>query len=371
MGEPRPLGVEQSNVSIAYGDRIILKLYRRLRVGEQPDVEVARFLTEVAQFRNTPAFLGAIEHRPTEGEPTTLAAAFSFVPNQGDAWAVVTDALLRDLEEYALRPEISEGAETAPAPEFGYLLSLGGLLGQRTAELHLALATPSEDPDFAVEELRPDTVKAWADDAEAEAIHMLERLRTAREKLPESTQQLADGVLSLKQQLLDRLRAVTVSSPSGTMTRIHGDYHLGQVLVAQGDVMIIDFEGEPKRNLAERRAKSSPLRDVAGMLRSFDYAAAAALNRRQAAIGAASEETRARAEAWRRSVSADFLAAYREHIGAEGASPEAEAFTQALTDLLVLQKAIYEIGYELSNRPDWVDIPLRGVRDLLSNESAT
>ena len=369
LGEPRPLGVEQSNVSIAYGDKIILKLYRRLRVGEQPDVEVARFLTEVAHFENTPAFLGAIEYRQGEEEPTTLAAAFAFVPNQGDAWSVITDALLLDLEQQALRQqETAEPGDEETSDSFGYLLDMGGLLGKRTAELHSALATPSDDPDFAVEALGADTVKAWSEETQAEAAEMLKRLKAGRDRLSAEAQGLVDTVLAHKSALTDRLKAATKLKPTGQMSRIHGDYHLGQVLVAQSDVMIIDFEGEPKRSLAERRAKSSPLRDVAGMLRSFDYAAYTALSRLQAMSGTPDAASTARAEAWRQKVCSDFMAAYREHFDGGEASSATDAFTEALTDLLILQKAIYEVGYELANRPDWVEIPLRGIRDLLTRE---
>ncbi|RUT34842.1 maltose alpha-D-glucosyltransferase [Arsenicitalea aurantiaca] len=367
LGEPRPLGVEQSNVSIAYGDKLILKLYRRLRAGEQPDVEIARFLTEEAGYPNTPAFLGAIEHRPEAGEPTTLAAAFAFVPNQGDAWSVVTDALHRDLEEHALRSDSGE-AVRAPDEEgadFSMTLLMGRLLGQRTAELHKALSIDTEDADFALEPLEKATVKAWSDDAVREAETMLDRLKAERANLSDEAAALAEDILGLKATLIERLKAPVKMTPSGAQSRIHGDFHLGQVLVAQDDVMIIDFEGEPKRSLAERRAKSSPLRDVAGMLRSFHYAGSTALARRRFATGTISEEGRARADAWQGQVTADFLEAYRHHVEGAASYPTDPAFALALLDLFTLQKAIYEIGYELGNRPDWVDIPLSGVRDLL------
>ena len=157
--------------------------------------------------------------------------------------------------------------------------------------------------------------------------------------------------------------------PSGGRSRIHGDYHLGQVLIAQNDVAIIDFEGEPMRSLAERRAKASPLRDVAGMLRSFDYAASMALDRHQQAFGTVGPRAAARVAEWRDETTAAFLAAYREHVAGAATMPEDEALTDALLDLFLLQKAIYEIDYELGNRPAWVRIPLRGVLDLVAGES--
>jgi maltose alpha-D-glucosyltransferase/alpha-amylase len=362
IGEPRPLGVEQTNVSIAYGDRVILKLFRRLRAGRQPDVEMSRFLTETAHFANSPGFLGSIEHRPAAGEATTLAAAFAFVPNQGDAWAVLTAALDRDLQDHLLpirENELPEDRET-----FGGFLTLGTLLGRRTAELHNALATATDDPEFAVEPVTRDDLRAWSDEAVAETEAMLKRLAETKTGLPDTARALVERILKGRTRLISRLSAPAKKKPAGFRSRIHGDYHLGQVLVAQDDVMIIDFEGEPKRTLSERRAKSSPLRDVAGMLRSFHYAAETAVGHRLAATGMIDEEMSARAHRWYRTACGDFLAAYRAHLLERDGAADA-ALEAALTDLFVIQKAIYEVGYELSNRPDWLAIPLAGVAELI------
>ena len=165
--------------------------------------------------------------------------------------------------------------------------------------------------------------------------------------------------------MIARIKAALALPPSGGRSRIHGDYHLGQVLACDGDVMIIDFEGEPSRSLAERRAKSSPLRDVAGMLRSFHYAAWTALDRVRQQTGAVPDASRARAEHWRRRVTTDFIAAYQEHVAGAASYPDDPTVAKALTDLFVIQKDIYEAGYELANRPDWVEIPLSGILDLL------
>ena len=362
LGESRPLAVEQSNVSIAFGDKVILKLYRRLRAGEQPDVEVARFLTEEAGFTHTPAFLGSIEHRAGSGELTTLAAAFAFVPNQGDAWSVITDALVRDLEEHYLRTMGSQ--ELGNGHDFEHSLAMGGLLGRRTAELHRALAVDTNDPDFKSVELTPDQLRTWADEAVYEAENVLDSLAAARPDLTNDVGGLADEILAARVTLLDRMKAVTRQKPSGAISRVHGDYHLGQVLVAQGDFVIIDYEGEPRRALADRRAKSSPLRDVAGMLRSFQYVAATALNLRHEATGSVSEQRRQRAELWRRSFSQSFLEEYRSHSVGTPTYPEDPDFAQALTELFYLQKAFYEVGYELANRPNWLAVPLEGIRNL-------
>jgi len=346
----RPLGAEQSNVSIAFGTDIILKLYRRLRAGEQPDVEVARFLTDVGHYQSTPEFLGEIQYRPNDGEATTIAAAFAFVPNQGDAWAVVTNALTRSI--------VDESGDAA--------VWIGAVLGQRTAEMHQALAVQTTDPDFKVEPLAPADIAAWSSEAVAETRQLLAQLEQGLASLPPSARAIAEAVLAQRDTLIRRIEAASAMQPSGGRSRIHGDYHLGQVLVTDADVMIIDFEGEPKRSLAERRAKSSPLRDVAGMLRSFHYAEWTALSRYTEAKGAVPEAVRSKVENWRRQVSADFLSAYETHIAGASSYPADPVFAKALTDLFLVQKAIYEVGYELANRPDWVEIPLSGIKDLLN-----
>ncbi|MGR3199997.1 MAG: putative maltokinase, partial [Paracoccus sp. (in: a-proteobacteria)] len=359
-GDPRQLGVEQSNISIAFTDQIILKLYRRLREGEQPDVEVARFLTETAGYPHTPAYLGQVTHE--NGNRTVLAAAFAFVANRGDAWTGVFDALMLEFNEHEAWPTEQEPEVTTPS--FDFPLSIGALLGERTAQLHKALATPTDDPAFATEDLTADHLAEWTRTAEAEAEAMLSRLQQAEPQLPKDAIPLAQELQQRRDDLMARIRKAAQIAPSGQLSRIHGDYHLGQVLLAQNDVAIIDFEGEPARTLEERRAKSSPLRDVAGMLRSFDYAALSVIARHRHDPPAGAERATARIEEWRRSVARDFMAAYRSH--GEGAPnlPDNDAM-QALLDLFLLQKAIYETGYELGNRPTWVGLPLRGILDLL------
>lgn len=348
-GNPRQLGAEQSNLSIAFGDKIILKLYRRIREGEQPDVEVAKFLTEVAGFGHTPRFLGQVAHGST-----TLAAAFAFVANQGDAWAGIVDALEQEARA-------SAGAAQSTAAAFGFPLGLGSILGQRTAELHKALAATTDDPAFATEDLTPEQLGTWAGDAVAEAEALIARLEQAR--LPEDAAPLAQSLLARREALLSRLRAVADLAPGCKLSRIHGDYHLGQVLLAQDDVVIIDFEGEPARTLAERREKSSPLRDVAGMLRSFDYAAMTVIARHDSDKAGLD-----RIETWRQSVIRDFLDAYRLHSEGAANLPSDEGSRETLLDFFLLHKAIYEAGYELSNRPAWIGIPLKGILDLLEGK---
>ncbi|WP_435169923.1 maltose alpha-D-glucosyltransferase [Falsirhodobacter sp. 1013] len=353
-GDPRQLGAEQSNLSIAFSDKIILKLYRRIRAGDQPDVEIARFLTEVAGFEHTPRYLGEVVH-----DTTTLAAAFAFVPNRGDAWTGIIDALMLELQE---QDTWSSSTETQPdVAAFDFPLGIGALLGQRTAELHKALATDTDDPAFATEDLTSEQLTTWASDAASEAEALMARLEKAT--LPEDVAPLAQTLLSRREDVLAKLRAVADLAPACKLSRIHGDYHLGQVLLAQNDVAIIDFEGEPARTLAERRAKSSPLRDVAGMLRSFDYAAMTVLARQRQSFG--SERGAERVEAWRQSVVRDFQTAYAQHSVGVTSLPADTAARKVLLDFFLLHKAVYEAGYELGNRPAWIGIPLKGILELL------
>ncbi len=364
VGEPRTLSAEQSNASIAFGDSVILKLYRRLREGVQPEVEVARFLTEEAGFANTPAFLGSLEHQHGNGSSTSLGAAFRYVQNQGDAWANLVDALDRDLEDVEVASE-----EDLDDRIFAGPLAVGELLGQRTAELHLALATQTDDPAFAAEEIKADDVAVWVAEVKAEIDANLAALDRSLSSLDEDARAMAQRVLDGRGVLIDRLDAVERMTPSGRRIRIHGDYHLGQVLVVQNDVMIIDFEGEPRRPVVERRAKSSALRDVAGMLRSLDYAAWSALNKRTE-MGGGSEAAIERVTRWRAQAVREFQDTYHATMAESAVHPDDPDFARALLDLFLVQKAVYEIGYELASRPHWVTIPLRGVLSIIEREDS-
>ncbi|SDF35687.1 maltose alpha-D-glucosyltransferase [Limimaricola pyoseonensis] len=358
-GEPRLLNVEQSNATVAFSDKVILKIYRRLRAGLQPDIEVTRFLTDVAGFDGTPAFLGEIALRPEDGEPTALGVAFAYVANQGDAWGALTNALDRHLQETEI------GVEEGSAPHLT-VMDVAGTLGTRTAQMHRALAHPTDDPAFASEPLEGADLATLCDEVRAETVAMLDRLKGLRD-LPERAAEHARQILERRDALIARIDAVSRMTPSGRRTRIHGDYHLGQVLMAQNDVMIIDFEGEPRRSLEERRAKTSALRDVAGMLRSLDYAAQSALRWAEGS-GVDRDEAEAVLKAWHEGAVRDFMNAYHETIAGSPAHPSDENFARALLDLFLIQKAVYEVGYELASRPAWVDIPLSGLLDLIDGE---
>jgi maltose alpha-D-glucosyltransferase/alpha-amylase len=375
-GEARPVGAEQSNVSVIVADSVLLKIYRRVREGEQPEIEVARFLTE-AGFRGTPAFYGSVEYMPEEGAPIGLAAAFAFVRNQGDVWTVTLDALERDLDEFALlshspaeeqQEGVSLAAEPAAlgAPDFNYPLNIAGLLGRRTAEMHAAFAAPTDGAAFRAEPIQDDDIHRWVAMALQEAKRGLALLRQREGDLSDDARADVSALLSRQEALFARIEAFARLPPSGLKTRIHGDYHLGQALVAQDDVMVIDFEGEPQRPLAERREKSSGLRDVAGMLRSFDYAAWSALDRLRARHGQIEERVGSRAFAWRDKAISDFLRAYWPVADAAGILPQDAGARDSLLELFRLQKAFYEVSYEAANRPSWLPIPIRGLIDLIA-----
>jgi maltose alpha-D-glucosyltransferase/alpha-amylase len=363
VDEARALGVEQSNVSIAFGDKGLLKVYRRLRPGRQPDIEIGRFLTEETDFANTPAFMGEATIQWEGAEPATVAACFAFVPNEGDGWGAVVDALARELQDRSVATEAEEAATLEEAEEFPYPLGLMGLLGRRTAELHRALATPTEDPSFGTAPVAEADVAAWTADVREQATEAFRLLSGA----PRSVE--GDMLIERRDRVFALIERLGGASPAGVKSRVHGDYHLGQVLLAHADFQIIDFEGEPRRSLEERREKSSPLRDVAGMLRSFDYAAFAAIDRARSLLGDGGAVHDEIAWRWRDAAAAAFRREYGSMMAGSEDSPEGPE-AEALLDLLILQKALYEIGYEATNRPAWLSIPVRGVLRLLDAREA-
>jgi len=373
---------EQSNTSIVLGERLILKVFRRLEAGVNPDLEVGRVLTRRG-FAHAPAVAGALEYEPAVGEAGAAAILQAFVPNDGDAWSSTLETLEDVLEAAATRGDAPPPVATSVAG----LLALAGqrpppavrdmagafidrvhLLGERTGELHLVLAGDPDDAAFAPE---PD------DAAYRRHVHRAVRAATRRSfdllrrrlpTLPDAARADAEAALALRAGVDDRLARLLERPSGGLRIRVHGDFHLGQVLDAGRDFAIIDFEGEPGRPIAERRTKQSPLVDVAGMLRSFSYAAAGTLVRRAGGgdVGAA---TIARlepwVEAWTAWVSASFLAGYRETVGDAPMLPPDDDGWAVLLEAFLLQKALYELDYELNNRPAWVGIPLQGILGLL------
>jgi trehalose synthase-fused probable maltokinase len=368
------LSGEQSNSSIVYGDRLILKFFRRIEEGVNPDLEVSAFLTERAHYRHVPALAGFLEYRTRQGKQNTQAILQAFVANEGDAWKYTLESLedFYEAAESASRrgtrlsqDEIHQFIRETIGP---YLKSVA-LLGQRTAELHLALASDRQDPAFAPEPFSVEFRESFATSLLRMSSDVLGLLREKISVLPTAWRSIAEAVMHREDEIANRFRA-TLSKPiKAARIRIHGDFHLGQVLYTGSDFVIIDFEGEPARPLTERRVKRSPLQDVAGMLRSFHYAAFARL------LGAAGNELTdanrlarlsAWAESWNVQVADSFLAEYFKTSGAAPYLQPNPAERNKLLELHLLEKAIYELGYELNNRPDWVGLPLKGISRLLS-----
>ena len=372
---------EQSNTSIVYGDQLILKLFRRLQPGENPDVEIGRFLTEAAHFPYIPRFLGEIAVTQPGGKRTTAAMLQGLVINEGDGWqwflgqlaeffAVVASLPLPPGlppaafgEECELPCEIKEHA--------GVSLEAAALLGQRTGEMHLALASATDDPAFAAEPLTGEDLAQDAVRIEAQVSSALETLKLKIAALEGAVTDDAAKVLSRRVELLRRARAISDMKASGQRIRIHGDYHLGQTLRTRGpkmqdgteagDFVLLDFEGEPAHPLAERRQKQSPLRDVAGMLRSFSYVAFAGLEQAVKENAGETAGLSAWSVNWKNAVSAEFLRAYRKAMAAKPALLPEPRQAQALLGAYLFEKALYELLYELNNRPGWLRIPLAGI----------
>jgi maltose alpha-D-glucosyltransferase/alpha-amylase len=370
---PRAIKAEQSNSSIAYGERLILKFFRRLEEGVNPDLEMTGFLTEKAHYQHTPQLLGALEYVNRQGRTMTQGVLQTFVSNQGDAWQYTMESIADfykrvanvDFEDFPTRAQ-SDSAHSSIEP----FLESVGVLARRTAELHLALASgpTTQNPDFA-----PESFDAKFQEGFEQALLELTRrifhqLRKSSDGLSEAVKNKALEILSEEDNIGQRFHSALSHPIHALRTRIHGDYHLGQVLYTGADFVIIDFEGEPARPLSQRRLKRSPLQDVAGMLRSFHYAAHAPLLGSSGAAKFEEGEKKnlsAWAEVWAKWVGDRYLEDYLNIAGGAPFLPPTRTEIMALLQLHLLEKAVYELGYELNNRPDWVAIPLAGISKTL------
>ena len=354
----RPLGAS-SNTVVLLGEKLFIKWYRRLRAGENPELEMGRHLTDVVHFPHCVPVAGSVDHVAADGTVRTLALVQAFVPNQGDAWSSTVDELARQFE--------GKRAQSGAAGTDGTDTFLAAMttLGRRTAELHAALARRTGDPAFDPEPVTADDVERWVQAVRTDAAAALDLLSRRHASLPPALLDTAQRLFAAGPRLQGTLGEGVQPPPGGSKMRTHGDYHLGQVLMVRNDFVIIDFEGEPARELAERRRKHSPLRDVAGMLRSLDYARQAAL-RQVAHTEADLEGLRPAADAWEQQAREAFLAGYRDVAIEQGLVQDAVAFeAQAgLLRLFEIEKALYELRYELNNRPEWVAVPLAGLMRL-------
>jgi maltose alpha-D-glucosyltransferase/alpha-amylase len=359
--EIRRFSAEQSNSSLVMGDLVVLKIVRHVTPGIHPEGEMTRFLTEKG-FGNTAALVGEVVRIDADGTPNTLMLVQNFVRNQGDAWTWTLDFLARAVEELAVTGQQDRSQDDLFATYTGFATALG----QRLGELHAVLAQPTDNPDFAPEVADAAVAEEWAESA-IEQIRLAFGLLADRREWPDGeSETLAKGLLRQGDALERAVRDLAQQGIGSLRTRIHGDFHLGQVLVVQNDAYIIDFEGEPARPLHQRRMKSSGLRDVAGVLRSFDYAtaAAAAAPGSSALSPQAAERHGVLLEQFREQAGRVFLAAYRTALE-NAADPWVEEAAEApLLDLFLIEKAAYEVRYEMANRPAWLRIPLRGLADI-------
>jgi trehalose synthase len=374
---------EQSNTSAVYGGEWFLKLYRRLDEGLNPDVELTRFLSEQAGFGNVPPFAGAISYESPREAPRMLCMAQGLVQNQGDAWSLTLDVVGQFFERVLtekpplpstdLPPLTDVGAPQLLSPEFLHVVGAAypervRLLAQRTAEMHLALAGDRSDPAFAPDPFTLLYQRSIYQSMRNGLRRTFLLLSKRRNLLSAEAADEAGKMLAREKEILDRMARVMGRKIDVEKIRIHGDYHLGQVLDTGRDFAIIDFEGEPARPISERRLKRCALRDVAGMLRSFHYAAFTAL-RQQVAVRDVDIPTAVPwADLWYEYIARTFLESYLAAVGEAKFLPRDPADVGLLLDAYLLDKAVYEVAYELNNRPEWLRVPLRGIAQILDDE---
>jgi len=370
-----PLRAEQTNSSVNLGDRLLLKFFRKAEPGVNPDLEIGRFLTEQTEFRRIPLLAGGLELRSRHREPVTIGVLHQFVAGEGDAWSLALNALGQYFERALVSSAPPNEAELAPVGLLdlavqepparieeltGPFLAQVRLLGERTAEMHVALASSTEHPAFVPEPFTALYRRSLYQSARSAVRTTFDLLRRRLPTLADPLQHQARSLIGLEELLLRRIRAVTDRKLVATRIRIHGDYHLGQVLYTGRDFVILDFEGEPSRSISERRFKRSPLRDVAGMIRSFEYAAAYGLLH-----GPTREEDAPAlapwARLWRRWASVRFLQGYLGIAAGAGFLPPNPDDLRAMLELYLMDKTVYELRYELNHRPEWVGIPLQAL----------
>ncbi|MGE5295220.1 MAG: putative maltokinase [Solirubrobacterales bacterium] len=377
----RTLKAEQSNTSIVYQDTFFLKLYRHVEEGVNPDSELPRHLTEETGFTGTPAYAGSLEWQRENAGPVGLAVLLQYVPNQGDAWSFTLDNLERSFghaltvrTQLDALPPLPDSVrpiepDTVPLVVRDFIgsvyMEMVGILAARTAELHLALTSLSQDPDVTPEPFSLLYQKSLHQSIRALVLKVFGELERNIKSLPVATAEAVRGVLASRKTILSRLSRLIEKKIATVKIRTHGDYHLGQVLYTGKDFVIIDFEGEPARSMTERRLKQSALRDVAGMIRSFHYAAHGSLILRAAKLGADVEYLRHWADLWYYYVSGVFLHTYFKTVDGSPVVPKDVAECSTLFEIFLLEKAVYELGYELNNRPDWLMIPVRGIEQII------
>ncbi|MEF0941752.1 maltose alpha-D-glucosyltransferase [Rhizobium sp. BR 362] len=356
------LSAEQSNSSLIIGDLVIIKLIRHIFPGMHPEVEMTRFLTR-AGYDHTAPFLGEVAHTDSGGRRSTLIIVQGAIRNQGDAWNWMLSNLRRAADEFAL----SDPAAQPRDDFFQSLTNFVGMIGQRLGELHVVLAQPTEEEAFKPITAAETEIASLKETIAGEVSYAFSKLAELDETADPAVDALAKPLLQRRAAIVDLADTLAESVRGTLMTRAHGDFHLGQILVSEGDAVIIDFEGEPARNLAERRAKTSPLRDVAGLLRSLSYLAATADLDNDAVIEHENERRQKAIARFAVKAERAFLAAYFEAISKSEALSMPPEQRRRILDAFLLEKAAYEVAYEARNRPKWLPIPLAGLSGILSN----
>jgi maltose alpha-D-glucosyltransferase / alpha-amylase len=360
----RAIDTEQSNTTAIIDSDYVVKIFRRVHPGANPEIEVGRFLTDDVGYTGVPPLFGSVEL--VEGEQRSAVAVVTrFVENQGDAWTVVSGQLDRFAEEQRLL------ADEPPAEEQAPYSNRFRQVGRRTAELHLALASRDDIPAFAPEPITPDDVSSWTETLLQHARRTLDDLAERHSELKADDIAILDQLNSRRQEALERITSLLPPSIDVSKIRHHGDLHLGQMLIVKDDILILDFEGEPQRSLEERRQKRPAARDVTGVIRSIDYAATAAFVRAIAISSEGREKVVHALNTWRERTIAAFLAGYRETMTDARLWPAEPELAERILDFFLLEKAFYEIDYELANRPHWLHVPLSGVWRILSKHESS
>jgi maltose alpha-D-glucosyltransferase/alpha-amylase len=358
---------EQSNVGVYFGMRAYLKGYMRLQSGVNPEVEIGRFLTDESPYPNIASVLGAIEYVGRDGSSTALAIGQRFVRNQGSLWTYTLEYLDRHMGE-TIAPVETQPPVASDDPH-ALFTTQAHTLGMRVGELHRAFAARTGNPAFDPEPVTDADLEAWIETVRSDTTQTFDRLERKRPDLDEAVRADADELLARKLYLLDRVQRASARIDGLVKTRYHGDLHFGQVLVTGNDFVIIDFEGEPMRPVDERRAKGSPIRDVAGMVRSASYAAHATVDRLAAQHADRHAEFRSNALEWQAAVTGAFIAGYKAATAGLPSVPQDEAAFKRLLDLFLIEKGLYEMRYELESRPQWAGIPIRGLLELLDERA--
>ncbi|NTW36098.1 MAG: putative maltokinase, partial [Syntrophobacteraceae bacterium] len=379
-GNLRHLGAEQSNTSVVIDEQLILKLFRQVEPGLNPDMEIAAYLTEKTDFSHIALVAGTMVYRSSEGVESTVALLQRFVPNDGDGWVFTQKALDRYFDEVrripmdAPPPEISQGSFWELAgrslpdillPLFGEYLADIRKLALRTAQFHLALSRERRNKQFTPEPLGGDYIEVLAEGFSQQCRRSMDLLHARLSDLSGETLSMANKVLEKSPPLLGVFQKLHDLKTAAMRIRCHGDYHLGQVLRTEGDFVLLDFEGEPLKTIRERREKQTPVKDLAGMMRSFSYAVYSWLLSQTREDEASFHRLKPWAEAWEQWVSSAFLDAYLQAARGAPFIPRQPEILEALLQAFLLDKALYELQYEINNRPNWLPIPLHGILSFL------